>query len=139
MREAGVVAAMKSPNLVPIFDMEFEIQRCYMVMELADTDLYSHIRKTRGLPPDETKDIMWDILMGLRTMHEHMYLHRDIKPDNILLKEGKAMISDFGLSRNVLFGSQRLTPIVGSLSYRPIEILLGTDKYNGAVDIWSVG
>ena len=85
-REAGVAAAMKSPNLVKIFDIKFEVERCYMVMELADTDLYSHIRKTRRLPPDEAKDIMWDILMGVRTMHENMYLHRDIKPDNILLK-----------------------------------------------------
>ena len=75
-------------------------------MDLADSDLLSYIRKNRsGIPHEEVKDMMWDILTGLRTMHENMYIHRDLKPDNVLLKNGNAMITDFGLSRNRLFGT----------------------------------
>lgn len=73
-------------------------------------------------------------------MHSRRFLHRDLKPQNILLnKDGTVKLADFGLVRAVTIPLRNYTPEIITLWYRAPEILLGDDRYSESVDIWSVG
>jgi len=95
----------------------------------------------RGLDYQTTKLILFQLLSGVAYMHKHHVLHRDIKPDNILIsKHGMVKLADFSLSRAV--GIQRdpqYTTAVVSLRYRPPEVLLGSTAYSSSLDMWSIG
>ena len=79
--------------------------------------------------------------MAIAHLHEHHVMHRDIKPDNILVnsKTGELKIADFGLSRPFGIPYEKLTFSIQTLFYRAPELLLGNQDYTLAVDIWSVG
>ncbi|OHT03288.1 Cyclin-dependent kinase 2 [Tritrichomonas foetus] len=93
---------------------------------------------------DQIKNYMVQILQGMTTLHDHGFVHRDIKPPNILIKNGTDIkICDFGLTRNLSKNRSRfcrpLTPHVATPSYRAPELLLGSTKYDQSIDVWSVG
>lgn len=78
-----------------------------------------------------------EILTGLSFLHSHRIVHRDIKPQNLLVSsEGQIKVADFGLAKTYDV-QMKLTAVVVTLWYRPPEILLG-QQYTSAVDIWSV-
>ena len=84
--------------------------------------------------------IMKQLAESMDYMHSKGYLHRDIKPQNILVfEDGNILkIADFGLCRRKLAAGP-LTLEVGSLWYRAPEIMLGIGEYNSAVDMWAIG
>jgi len=80
------------------------------------------------------------ILLGLNYCHQNRVLHRDLKPQNLLInKAGDLKLADFGLARAFQLPIRTYTHEVVTLWYRPPEILLGTDIYHTSIDIWSVG
>merc|ERR1712117_583865 len=100
----------------------------YLVFEHMDQDLTAYLARcpSPGLGQDKIKDLMWQIMCGLDFLHSHRIVHRDIKPQNILLSnDGTLKLADFGLARiydfNVLLTSEVVT-----LWYRAPEVLLGT-------------
>lgn len=79
-------------------------------------------------------------LLGIEFCHKHRVLHRDLKPQNLLIdKEGSIKLADFGLSRTYSISKKTYTEEVVTLWYRAPEILLGCKHYSTPVDIWSIG
>jgi len=87
------------------------------------------------------QNIFKQILLGIEYCHSHNILHRDLKPQNILInmKTHQIKIADFGLSRCYTLPNHTWTHEIITLWYRPPEILLGCGKYSIYVDIWSIG
>ena len=114
-----------------------------LVYEYAQHDLASLIKEKVDFKLDCIKSIMFQILNGVKFIHDNFILHRDIKPANILItNKGEVKLADFGLSR---FYEKRknkwkaYTNSVETLWYRAPELLLSECYYKTSVDMWSVG
>jgi len=133
------------PNIVRLVDIchgpRYEREMVlYLVFEHVDQDLNAYLERCPppGLGAEKIKDLMWQILCGVDFLHSHRIVHRDIKPQNILLSnDGTLKLADFGLARIYDFNAL-LTSTVVTLWYRAPEVLLGT-AYATPVDMWSVG
>ena len=83
---------------------------------------------------------MLQILSGLRVLHKHWIIHRDLTPQNLLIsEEGILKFSDFGLSRFFAQNHKPMTKNIVTLHYRAPEILFGATYYGPQIDIWAVG
>ncbi|KAL5032465.1 Cyclin-dependent kinase catalytic subunit, variant 2 [Batrachochytrium dendrobatidis] len=93
-----------------------------------------------GLSPSLVKSYLYQLVNGLLFCHAHRILHRDLKPQNLLIDQhGMLKLADFGLARAFGIPLRTYTHEVVTLWYRSPEILLGSKHYSTAVDIWSVG
>ena len=114
----------------------------YVVTELLDFDLFTVIQNSKGeMTGEHIQYIMFQILLGVCYLHKNKIVHRDIKPNNILLDDMcQVRICDFGLARQIdnKF-DQNKTEYVVTRYYRAPEIMLNSRKYDSAVDIWSIG
>lgn len=110
----------------------------FFLMEIMDCTLKVAINA--GLTSEKGIDYKKQLLQGISWCHKHKVMHRDIKPQNILLKNSVLKIADFGLAK--LFSnvnSKKSHSLMAvTLWYRAIEILLGQEYYNEKIDIWSV-
>ena len=114
----------------------------YVVTELMDFDLYTVIKKGKdNVTQDHIQYIMFQIFLGVYYLHENNIVHRDIKPNNILLDDAcQVRLCDFGLAREIRNkADENKTEYVVTRYYRAPEIMLNSRKYDSAVDIWSVG
>lgn len=112
-----------------------------LVMEYCQTDLEKVLKAMKkgkiSLPYPAIKQLLFQTLLGLNAMHKKGICHRDLKPDNILLKDGLVKISDLGFAKQ--FVKERNNPYVVSRYYRSPELLLGIERYDKGVDIWAFG
>lgn len=110
----------------------------YLSFEYMDTDLHAVIRA--GILEEIHKQyVVYQMLKALKFMHSGGVIHRDIKPSNMLLNSDCLVkVGDFGLARS-LDKENVLTDYVATRWYRAPEILLGSQQYTAAVDMWSVG
>lgn len=129
------------PNIVELRDVIHDISKLYLVFEFLEQDLkryMDYIAPNRRMAPMLVKSYMYQLLSGLQHVHTHRVLHRDLKPQNLLIdRSGTLKIADFGLARAFGLPIQQLTHEVITLWYRAPEILLGGKEYSTAVDIWS--
>jgi len=96
--------------------------------------------KDKEVPLDFVKSIMYQILKGVEFLHSRKVLHRDLKPQNILIDEKlRVKIADFGLSRTYSIPIRQYTKEVLTLWYRAPELILGINEYSTGIDMWSVG
>ena len=118
----------------------------YLVFEYMETDLHAVIR-ANILAEVHKQYIMYQTFKALKYMHSSKLVHRDLKPSNLLLNAECLMkVADFGLARSLLYdqvdtSGERdvLTDYVATRWYRAPEILLGSNAYGKAVDLWSLG
>ena len=143
LREINILLALQHPNIIRVREMVVgsSIDKIFMVMDYMENDLkYCMDSMKQPFTLSETKTLMLQILQGVKYMHDHWYVHRDLKTSNILYgNNGNLVICDFGMARK--YGSPLIpyTFEVITLWYRPLELLLGSKTYSTAVDMWSVG
>lgn len=114
-----------------------------MIFEFCDKDLRAHLSDSSYIFNEEIfKNYMHQLISGISYCHVMGCLHRDIKPQNILVKNSQILkIADFGLARlfNFMSDSRDITKEMITLWYRPPEVLLGSSTYSFSSDIWSIG
>ena len=141
LREISLLCEISHPNVVPLLDVVAEDHKLLLIFEFLDQDLRAFY--TKGMIPEKTiKSIAFQILLGIRECHSKRIMHRDLKPQNILLsidKTGSAQVklADFGLARAFAVPIRPYTHEVVTLYYRAPEILLGSTDYFTPVDMWS--
>jgi serine/threonine protein kinase len=113
----------------------------YLVFEFLDQDLKMYIDSVEdGLSPQLVKSYLHQMLSGLAFCHARQVMHRDLKPQNLLIdRQGVLKIADFGLARTFRLPMRTYTHEIVTLWYRAPEVLLGSKLYSTAVDMWSVG
>jgi serine/threonine protein kinase len=143
-REAQTSAHLAHPHIVPIFDVGEHDGIAYFVMSMVTGgNLASHLAREPRQPINEVRRILAEIADALAYAHLRGVIHRDIKPDNILLdgNSGRAMVTDFGIAR-AMEGGTRLTATgiaVGTPTYMSPEQAEGDREIDGRSDIYSLG
>ncbi|KEG02546.1 cdc2-related kinase 2, putative [Plasmodium vinckei vinckei] len=141
IREISILKELRHSNIVKLYDVIHAKKRLILVFEHLDQDLKKLIDVCDGgLESVTAKSFLLQLLNGIAYCHEHKVLHRDLKPQNLLInREGELKIADFGLARAFGIPARRYTHEVVTLWYRAPDILMGSKKYSTPIDIWSVG
>ena len=140
-REARMAAGLSHPNLVAVYDVGEDDGLPYIVMEYVEGETLADLM-TRGGPmqPDRAVDLLLQICAGLEHAHAAGLVHRDIKPQNLLVRpDGVVKIADFGIARTLQ--ATQLTEVgtvLGTASYLAPEQAAG-ERVTAAADIYSVG
>lgn len=140
LREISILKKMDHPNIVSLVDTFVQGTQLTIVLEYLDMNIRDYMRKPGKIDPKLVKSYAFQLLAGTYYLHTHRVIHRDIKPDNLLINhDGYLKICDFGLSRFFTIPIQQYTENIVTLWYRPPEILLHNQIYEISADIWSVG
>lgn len=140
-REASAASEISHPNIVEIYDVGEENHQHYIVMEVVRGKTLKQLIQQRGaIDIEEALIIMKQLVAGLNQAHKHGIIHRDIKPQNILIKDdGTAKIADFGIAQTQ--DATQLTQadsVMGSVHYMAPETARGETATKQS-DIYSVG
>ncbi|KNC97503.1 CMGC/CDK/CDC2 protein kinase [Spizellomyces punctatus DAOM BR117] len=141
IREISLLKELKHPNIVRLLDIVHNDAKLYLIFEFLDLDLKKYMdTQSNGLSAPLIKSYMYQLIKGIHYCHCHRILHRDLKPQNLLIdQQGMLKLADFGLARAFGVPLRTYTHEVVTLWYRAPEILLGSKHYSTAVDMWSVG
>ncbi|MFB7239632.1 Stk1 family PASTA domain-containing Ser/Thr kinase [Streptomyces sp. NPDC056534] len=129
IREAKSVARLSHPNVVGVFDQGAEGAYVYLAMEyVAGCTLRDVLRERGALAPRAALDILEPVLAALGAAHRAGFVHRDMKPENVLIgDDGRVKVADFGLVRAVGSATATTGSVLGTVSYlAPEQIELGT-------------
>lgn len=141
-REAKVVAKLEHPNIVPIYDFSEHAGRPYLVMKFIQGETLKARLERGPLNKDEALRIVDAVADALTYAHERGYLHRDVKPSNILISpDGEIYLADFGLARIAEAGASTLSGdmLMGTPHYISPEQAQGTTDLDEGTDIYSLG
>ena len=140
IREAKIVARLSHPNIVPVYDVGVAGDHYYIAMEyLNGGDLTSKVR--RGLKLSEVLQITKDTALALDYAHRKGYVHRDVKPDNIMFREdGTAVLTDFGIARPAAPDSNmtQVGKVIGTPKYMSPEQTKG-EEIDNTSDLYALG
>jgi serine/threonine protein kinase len=145
-REAQTAARLSHPHIVPIHDVGEGYGLVYFVMGYVEGEsLGARIKRRGKLPPEEARRIMKETADALSAAHGMSVIHRDIKPDNILLEgtRGRVMVTDFGIAKAVSGSSgATLTGVgvaIGTPQFMSPEQAAGEREIDGRSDVYSLG
>lgn len=142
LREGRFAAQLSHPNVVRVYDTGEEDGRPYIVMELVDgASLAEELQRRGPLPAAEVVELGLQACAGLAHAHERGLVHRDVKPQNLLLgRNGTLKVADFGIAR-AGSGSATLTQagtLLGTAAYMAPEVVRG-EPATTAADVYSLG
>jgi len=150
IREVSLLEELSQhPYIVTMFCIIFDRNAIYLVFEFLEYDLRKYMDKVSddagkadvGLPIEQVKRFQFQMCKAIEFCHKNRVLHRDLKPQNILVdKDGtRIKVADFGLAREHGLPIDELTREVVTLWYRAPEVLMGSRIYNGGIDTWALG
>lgn len=144
IKEISLLKGLNHPNIVRLHEVVHEEKKLTLVFEYLDFDLKKFMdeKKKKGdkLSPDIVKSFLYQLLKGIAFCHEQRVLHRDLKPQNLLInKKGELKLADFGLARSFGIPVRSKSHEVVTLWYRAPDVLMGSTKYSATIDIWSAG
>lgn len=142
MREIKMLKHLKHENLVNLIEV-FKTrrkQKLHLVFEYCDrTVLDELVANPKGVPEPMIKRIAYQVLKAVDFCHSHNCIHRDVKPENILItKQNVVKLCDFGFAR-ILVQNENFTEYVATRWYRAPELLVGDTQYGTPVDVWAIG
>ncbi|KAF9929755.1 Cyclin-dependent kinase 2 [Mortierella alpina] len=145
IREISLLKELRHDHVVQLLDIIHDENRLYLVFEFLDLDLKRYMdtvptTTNAGLPLEQVKEYLFQLIKGVEYCHSRRILHRDLKPQNLLIDESRKLkLADFGLARAFGIPLRCYTHEVVTLWYRAPEILMGSRHYSTAVDMWSIG
>ena len=141
--EAKAMARLDHPNILRLYDIGLDGDRDYVVMELAEGGTLGQQLSRQGpLPPYEALQFILQILSALASAHDQGIVHRDVKPENVLLNQsGTALLADFGIALLAKDASRatQMGVTMGSLAYMPPEQRLDARSVTATADVYAVG
>jgi len=141
LREICLLKELKHKNNVRLYDVVHSDRKLTLVFEYCDQDLKKYFDSLNGeIDPAVVKSLMYQLLRGLAFCHSQQILHRDLKPQNLLLNKNMELkLADFGLARAFGIPVRCYSAEVVTLWYRPPDVLFGAKLYNTSIDMWSAG
>lgn len=141
LREIKHLQELKHPNVIELLDVYSSQTNLNLVLEFLPSDLEMLIKdKSIIFNQGDVKSWLLMTLRGLHHCHRNFVLHRDLKPNNLLLSpHGHLKLADFGLARSLANPRENMTSNVVTIWYRAPELLFHAKHYTTAIDIWSVG
>ena len=142
LREISLLKELNHQNIVRLMDVLYTGRELFLVFEYLECDLRIHMdgNSPYPIPMENTKSYIYQVLAGIAFCHSHRVLHRDLKPQNLLIStQGHIKLADFGLARTFGISGRTYTHEVVTLWYRSPELLLGSQHYSTPIDIWSIG
>jgi serine/threonine protein kinase len=140
-REARAVARLKDPGLVAVYDQGLDGSHPFLVMELVEGGTLRELLRERGpMPPHAAAAVLRPVLGGLATAHHAGLVHRDVKPENVLISDdGEVKLVDFGLVRAVAeAGITSTSVILGTAAYLSPE-QVSSGAADARSDVYAVG
>ncbi|KAG5634966.1 hypothetical protein H0H81_000202 [Sphagnurus paluster] len=143
IREVSLMKELKHVNIVRLHDVMHSESKLTLVFEYCEQDLkkYMDTHGDRGaLDPVTVRSFMYQLLKGTAFCHDNQILHRDLKPQNLLInRKGELKVGDFGLARAFGVPVNTFSNEVVTLWYRAPDVLMGSRTYSTSIDIWSCG
>lgn len=143
IREISLLKELRHENVVSLLEVIHQETKLYLVFEYLDLDLKKHMDSSPHISNDRMviKGYVYQLCASIAFCHAHRVLHRDLKPQNLLIDKStnKLKLADFGLARAFGIPVRAYTHEVVTLWYRAPEILLGVRHYSTPVDVWSIG
>lgn len=143
LREARTAARLSHPHILPIHAVESHDELAFFVMAYIDGEtLGERVRRAGALPPHEAMRLIQEVAWALGHAHAHGVVHRDVKPDNILLERGsgRALVTDFGIARVASSDEERSTGglVIGTPRWMSPEQATG-NAVDDRTDIYALG
>jgi tetratricopeptide (TPR) repeat protein/TolB-like protein len=145
LREIDIAARLQHPHILPLLDSGEGEGLLYYVMPFVEGEsLRTRLVREGALPPAEARRLLRDIVDGLAAAHRHGVVHRDIKPDNVMIADRHAVVVDFGVAKAVgsALPQQQLTSIgvsLGTPAYMAPEQAAANPQIDHRADIYAVG
>ncbi|CAN5792755.1 hypothetical protein BH23ACT10_BH23ACT10_28130 [soil metagenome] len=137
-RELGALSSLDHPGIVRLYDAGVEDERAYLVVELVDGPTLKERLSYGPLTLEQARILGRDVAEALAHAHEHNLVHQDVTPTNILLEEGRARLTDFGICTPPRGDSDADGSIATTSGYTAVEQLLG-GPICPAADVHSIG
>ncbi len=144
IREISILKELQHPNIVRLHDVIHTEKKLTLVFEYLDMDLKKYLDLGENvIEGEKIQALLYQLLRGISYCHDRRVLHRDLKPQNLLISTHNNVeelkLADFGLARAFGIPVRSYTHEVVTLWYRAPDVLMGSRKYSTPVDLWSVG